>query len=79
MRALLRDPCECQAKLGGIARIGEVFFFLLSLSGMGGTNGICVNVKLNVAIFCMDQCRKCVICICNSMGRSEIWDKYHEL
>ena len=39
MRALLRDLCECQAELGGIARIVEVSFVLLSLSGMGGGGG----------------------------------------
>ena len=37
MRAL-RDPCECQAELGGTARI------------VGRHYGICVNVKLNLAI-----------------------------
>ena len=56
MRALLRDPYECKVELGGIARIVEVSFVLLSLSGMGGGHyGICVNVKLNLAIFSMDQ------------------------
>ena len=53
---ILRDPCECQAELGGIARIVEIrFVSSLSLSGMGGHYGICVNVKLNLAIFCMDH------------------------
>ena len=47
-----------------IARIVEVSFVLLSLSGMwgrGGHYGICVDVKLNLVIFCMDQCGKCVV------------------
>ena len=62
----MRDPCECKAELGGIARIRIVevsFVSLLSLSGMegGGQYGICVNGKLNLVIFCVDQCGKCVI------------------
>ena len=32
-----------------------------SLSGMGGHYGICVNIKLNLVIVCMDQCDKCII------------------
>ena len=55
---IFRDPCECQAELGYIARIVEVSF---GLSGMGVYYGVCVNVMLNLAIFCMDQCGKCVI------------------
>ena len=31
---------------------------------MGVHYGICVNVKLNLAILCMDQCGKCVIFCC---------------
>ena len=31
----------------------------LNLSGMGGHYGICVNVKLNLAIFCMDHFLLC--------------------
>ena len=32
--------------------------------GGGGHYGICVNGKLNLVIFCMDQCGKCVIFCC---------------
>ena len=38
MRALLRDPCECQAELGSISRNVEVRFVSLSLLGMGVAN-----------------------------------------
>ena len=38
-------------KLGSIAKIVEV---ILSLSSMRGHYGICVNIKLNLAIFLMD-------------------------
>ena len=49
MRALLRDPyaCECQAKLGGIARIVEVSFVSFKFVRYGGREhyGICVKVS----------------------------------
>ena len=31
---------------------------------MGVHYGICVNVKLNLVILCMDLCGKCVIVCC---------------
>ena len=37
----------------------------LGLSGMKGRHyGIYMNVKLNLAIFCVDQCGKCAIFCC---------------
>ena len=42
--------------------------FLSCLSGIGGGGrghyGICVNVKLNLAIFCMDQWQMCQFFMC---------------
>ena len=46
----MRDLCECQAELGGIARIVEVSFmssFKFVRYGGGEPYGICLNVKLN--------------------------------
>ena len=40
----VRNPCECQAEWGNIAKIAEVSF--VSLSCIGQHCGICVNVKL---------------------------------
>ena len=36
MRALLREPCECQAELGGIARIVEVNLVSFKFVRYGG-------------------------------------------
>ena len=47
MRALLRKICECQAELGGIARIVEVSFVSFKFVRYGGHYGICMNVKMN--------------------------------
>ena len=33
MMALMRDPCECKAEVGGIARIVEVSFELVRYGG----------------------------------------------
>ena len=60
----MRDPCECQVELDGIARSVEISFVpfkFVRYGGGGGHYGICVNVKLNLAIFSMDQYDKCVI------------------
>ena len=56
----MRDPCNCQAELGGIARIVEVSFLSFKFvwygevwgEGGGGHYGIHVNVMLNWEIFC---------------------------
>ena len=52
---------NAKLEVHGIARIVEVSFKFV---GYGVHYGICVNVKLNLAIFFMDQCGKCVIFCC---------------
>ena len=37
---------------------------------MGVHYGICVNVKLNLAILCMDQCGKCVSCVLYKLDKN---------
>ena len=46
----MKDPCECRVKLSEVARIAEISLVCHVAMGVGRHYGICVNVKLNLAI-----------------------------